>query len=277
MQHHNGDLADTQQEHWQRTYGAHPGMYGQEPSTPAVHATEVFHANGAKNVLELGAGYGRDALYFAHEGFTVQATDFSATGLEQLKGAAQSQGLATRVTTAVHDVREPLPLPDASVDAIYAHMLLCMALSTQEIHALVRDVRRVLRRGGVFIRLPFLAVAVLFRILRAIRSLCASRRQVTCVKARGPLRHRSARRPVPDDDRDPGGHLGLLVFLPVTTPGNPSRAGSALISLCSPVSGRDVAACGTSPASARRSRPSCSSTSRPIRRTSTLCSTSLGK
>jgi hypothetical protein len=63
----------------------------------------------------------------------------------------------------------------------------------------------------------------------------------------------------------------------VTTPGNPSRAGSALISLCSPVSGRDVAACGTSPASARRSRPSCSSTSRPIRRTSTLCSTSLGK
>lgn len=30
-------------------------------------------------------------------------------------------------------------------------MLLCMALSTQEIHALVAEVRRVLRPGGVFV------------------------------------------------------------------------------------------------------------------------------
>ena len=62
MQHHNGDLADTQQEYWQRTYGAHPGMYGQEPSARAVHATEVFHANGAKNVLELGTRPRRPVL-----------------------------------------------------------------------------------------------------------------------------------------------------------------------------------------------------------------------
>lgn len=151
MQHHDGDLAGAQQDHWQRIYGAHPGMYGQEPSAAAVHAVEVFRANGAKEVLELGAGHGRDALYFAHEGFTVQATDFSAVGLEQFEDAARSQGLAERVTTAVHDVREPLPLPDASVDAVYAHMLLCMALSTEEIHSLVHDVRRVLRPGGVFI------------------------------------------------------------------------------------------------------------------------------
>ncbi|MEU1274048.1 class I SAM-dependent methyltransferase [Streptomyces sp. NPDC005799] len=151
MRQHNGDLADDQQEHWQHTYTAHPGMYGQEPSTPAVHAAEIFHARGVKDVLELGAGHGRDALYFAREGFSVQATDFSATGLEQLKDAARAQGLDDRVMTAVHDVREPLPLPDASVDAVYAHMLLCMALSTQEIHTLVDEVRRVLRPGGVFI------------------------------------------------------------------------------------------------------------------------------
>lgn len=79
---------------------------------------------------------------------------------------------------------------------------------------------------SLHLRLPFLAVAILSRIFRSIHSLCASRRQVTRVKACGPLRHRSGRRPVPDD-RDPGGHPGLLVFLPVTTPGNPSRAGIA--------------------------------------------------
>ncbi len=145
------DLASQQRAHWQRTYGAHPGMYGEEPSAPARHAAAVFRAAGARTVLELGAGHGRDALYFAREGCTVHATDFSATGLEQLGKSAVEQGVAERVTCTVHDVRTPLPLPDASVDAVFAHMLLCMALSTQEIGAAVAEVRRVLRPGGTFV------------------------------------------------------------------------------------------------------------------------------
>lgn len=145
------ELAGAQREHWQRTYGEHPGMYGEEPSEPAVHAAEVFRAAGAREVLELGAGHGRDALFFAREGFTVLATDFSPVGLEQLHEAAHAQGVAERVSTHVQDVRRPLPLPDASVDAVFAHMLLCMALSTREIHALVTEVRRVLRPGGAFV------------------------------------------------------------------------------------------------------------------------------
>ncbi|MFF0051668.1 class I SAM-dependent methyltransferase [Streptomyces sp. NPDC005498] len=145
------ELAEIQQRHWQDTYTAHPGMYGEQPSDPAVHAAAVFKAAGAKDVLELGAGHGRDALFFAREGLTVQATDFSTIGLEQLRDVARSQNLDERVTTAVHDVREPLPLPDASVDAVFAHMLLCMALSTKELHTLVGGVRRVLRPGGTFV------------------------------------------------------------------------------------------------------------------------------
>lgn len=144
-------LADDQRAHWQRTYQAHPGMYGEQPSAPARYAAETFAAADAREVLELGAGHGRDALHFARAGFTVLATDFSPTGLEQLHAAAVGQGLADRVRTAVHDVREPLPLPDASVDAVFAHMLLCMALSTGEIEALVAEVRRVLRPGGTFV------------------------------------------------------------------------------------------------------------------------------
>lgn len=147
---HERELAQAQRAHWQTTYGAHPAMYGEQPSAPAVHAASVFRTAGARDLLELGAGHGRDALYFAREGFTVQATDFSLVGLEQLQHTAHEQGVDQRVTTAVHDVREPLPLPDASVDAVFAHMLLCMALSTPEIHALVGEIRRVLRPGGVF-------------------------------------------------------------------------------------------------------------------------------
>ncbi|MFF9147178.1 class I SAM-dependent methyltransferase [Streptomyces sp. NPDC014861] len=145
------DLAGVQREHWQGTYAAHPGMYGEQPSAPAIHAAGVFGAAGVREVLELGAGHGRDTLYFAREGFTVQATDFSPVGLEQLREAARAQDIAGRVTTAVHDVREALPQPDASVDAVFAHMLLCMALSTGEIRAAVGEIRRVLRPGGVLV------------------------------------------------------------------------------------------------------------------------------
>lgn len=144
-------LVEFQRAHWQSTYAAHPGMYGEEPSVPAVHAAEVFRTAGALNVLELGAGHGRDALFFAGRGFAVQAADFSSTGLEQLRRAALANGVAGQVATVVHDVREPLPLPDNSVDAVFAHMLMCMALSTQEIRSLVSDVARVLRPGGTFV------------------------------------------------------------------------------------------------------------------------------
>ncbi|MGW0760121.1 class I SAM-dependent methyltransferase [Streptomyces sp. NPDC002814] len=142
-------LAREQRRHWQRTYAGHPDLYGDEPSAPAVYAAELFRRAGAHEVLELGAGHGRDALYFAREGFAVHATDFSAEGLERLSARAAGSGLS--VTTTVHDVREPLPLPDASEDGVFAHMLLCMALSTEEIHALVTEVRRVLRPGGAFV------------------------------------------------------------------------------------------------------------------------------
>ncbi|MFG3346308.1 class I SAM-dependent methyltransferase [Streptomyces sp. NPDC048018] len=142
---------DAQREHWQRTYEAHPEMYGAEPSAPALHAAGVFARAGARDLLELGAGHGRDALYFARRGFTVRATDFSQAGLTRLAGSAEAAGLGTRVATQVVDVREPLPFGPGCTDAVFAHMLLCMDLSTRRIEQLVAEVRRALRPGGTFV------------------------------------------------------------------------------------------------------------------------------
>ncbi len=146
-----GNRVDSQRLHWDSTYAAHPVMYGDQPSAAGVYAAQVFSDVGAGDVVELGAGHGRDALFFARHGFAVHALDFSATGLQQLREAAQASGMAQRITTTVHDMRTPLPLPDASTDAVFAHMLLCMALSTEQIRAVVGEVRRILRPGGLFV------------------------------------------------------------------------------------------------------------------------------
>jgi SAM-dependent methyltransferase len=71
--------------------------------------------------------------------------------VDQIRRAAQEHGVAAQVSAKEHDMREPLPLEDGAVDAVFAHMALCMALSTKEIHAIVNEVRRVLRPGGTFI------------------------------------------------------------------------------------------------------------------------------
>ncbi|MFE3793171.1 class I SAM-dependent methyltransferase [Nocardia tengchongensis] len=140
-----------QHEHWQRTYRTHPAMYGEQPSEAAVYAADLFREIRAVEVLELGSGHGRDAIYLARRGFRVTATDFSAVALAQLREGAEAAGMGGRVSTRELDVRQPIPLPYRSVDAVYAHMLLCMNLSTQELRDLVAEIRRVLRPGGAFV------------------------------------------------------------------------------------------------------------------------------
>lgn len=145
------DLAGRQKDHWQQTYQAHPMMYGQEPSSAAVHAARTFTDASCATVLDLGAGHGRDSVFFANQGFTTYALDVSTVGLQQLREHARQVGISDRVRTIGHDVRHPLPLSEGAVDGVFAHMLLCMALSTRQIHDLAAEVHRVLRPGGAFV------------------------------------------------------------------------------------------------------------------------------
>ncbi|MGW6275875.1 class I SAM-dependent methyltransferase [Kribbella sp. NPDC055071] len=145
------ELARAQQERWQTAYAQHPRLHGVEPSAAAQSAAGTFGAAGIDDVLELGAGHGRDAFFLARQGFSVHATDFSESALDQLRLEAQREGLDDRVTAALHDVRDPLPPADATVNAVFANLLLNMAFSRSELRSLVAEIHRVLRPGGLFV------------------------------------------------------------------------------------------------------------------------------
>jgi SAM-dependent methyltransferase len=147
----NRDTPDAQREHWQATFEANPDMYGIDPSQPGAYAAEVFKREHVREVLELGAGQGRDTLAFLRAGLQVTALDYAPKALARIHQAAAAAGRAERLVTLVHDVRQPVPLPDASVDAVYSHMLFNMALSTAQLLTLADEVRRVLRPGGLHI------------------------------------------------------------------------------------------------------------------------------
>jgi SAM-dependent methyltransferase len=143
--------SDAQLAQWSRTYASRVDFLGADASEPARLALERFNGGGATDVLELGAGQGRDTLLFAATGMQILALDYAPEGLERIAERARAEGVADRVKTAVADVRQPLPCDDESLDACYAHMLLSMALSTTEILALAAEVGRVLRSGGLFV------------------------------------------------------------------------------------------------------------------------------
>ena len=59
---------DAQREHWERTLGARPDMFGAAPSEPARAAADLFRTERVRSILELGGGQGRDTLFFARSG-----------------------------------------------------------------------------------------------------------------------------------------------------------------------------------------------------------------
>jgi SAM-dependent methyltransferase len=140
-----------QREHWAATFDANPDMYGTDPSAPATVAGELFMAAGLRSVLELGAGQGRDALYLARKGLHVRALDIDPGAVATISEKALAAGLHDLVSVAGHDMRQPLPLGDATFDASYSHMLFCMALTTSELERLTGELRRVLRPGGLVV------------------------------------------------------------------------------------------------------------------------------
>ncbi|KQM11926.1 hypothetical protein AOA80_05415 [Methanomassiliicoccales archaeon RumEn M1] len=139
----------TQRQQWDRTYESAKDFFGERPSELGRSALPVLKENGAKKVLELGCGQGRDTWYFARNGLNVTALDYSESGICQMQGVVKEQRMEGVVTAQVHDAREPLPFPDGTFDAVYSHMFFTMELSEEEVARILDECRRVLKPGGL--------------------------------------------------------------------------------------------------------------------------------
>ena len=138
-----------QSQHWEDSFSSKPEMFGLEPSIAAIKSIKLFKERNITNIVELGAGLGRDTIFFAENSIKVEALDYSPSAIKIINQKKEKNNLGKFVSTKVFDIRKKLPFLDNTIEACFSHMLYCMALSTQELENLNKEIYRVLKPEGI--------------------------------------------------------------------------------------------------------------------------------
>ena len=138
-----------QSQHWENNFSSKPEMFGLDPSLSAKKALKLLQEKNIKSVIELGAGLGRDTIFFGKNLIHTIALDYSPSGIKVIDQKIKKANLSKYISSKLFDVREKLPFEDNSIDACYSHMLYCMALTTEDLAKLNNEIKRILKPGGI--------------------------------------------------------------------------------------------------------------------------------
>ena len=124
-------------------------MFGLDPSLSAKKSLELFKEKNIHKIVEIGAGLGRDTLFFAKNLIHTTALDYSPSGIDIINQKTKKNNLSNYISTKLFDLRQKLPFEDNSIEACYSHMLYCMALTTSDLKKLNNEILRILKPGGI--------------------------------------------------------------------------------------------------------------------------------
>jgi SAM-dependent methyltransferase len=142
-------ILDQQSQYWEKNFLIKPEMFGLDPSEAAINTLKTFKEESIKKIVELGAGLGRDTLFFAKNAINVEALDYSPAAIKIINKKSLEHKLSDLISTQIFDVRKKLPFQDNSIEACFSHMLYCMALSITELKYLNSEICRILKSGGI--------------------------------------------------------------------------------------------------------------------------------
>jgi len=110
----------------------------------------------AEKVLEIGIGTGPNMRYYAarNSNVTLYGLDPNPKMKKYARKSATKAGLKPKNFRFKQGVGEAIPLKDNSVDAVVATLVLC---SVSDVTQTLKEIKRVLRQGGVFIFLEHVA------------------------------------------------------------------------------------------------------------------------
>jgi len=130
---------------WERKHAAHEHENLRHLPSPLAELIEP-KLPPHSNILELGCGVGRDAVFFTSKGHDVIATDSSETVIKQ----DQEHFPDTGVEFGVLDMREPLPYKSETFDVIYSNLALHY-YSHKQTREIVEEIAGKLKSNGLLV------------------------------------------------------------------------------------------------------------------------------
>lgn len=124
-----------------------------------------FDGFAGRRLLEVGCGIGTDLVRFARGGAAVLGVELSETALRLARQNLDLHGAAGAWRLLLAD-GAALPLPDESVDVVYAHGVLQYAADPRGV---IAEARRVLRPGGTAIFMVYNRVSWLMALSKVMK------------------------------------------------------------------------------------------------------------
>lgn len=115
-----------------------------KPTEDSYYLANKWTEKGYKKILDLGTGLGRHAVYFAKQGFEVDAIDISDYAVEHLNAWKNQENLSINVSSG--DMLN-LPYADDTFDCIFAYHVIAHS-DTQGVRKILSEIERVLKSGG---------------------------------------------------------------------------------------------------------------------------------
>lgn len=131
-------------EFWEAVFQEKKKMWGEEPTTLATEAIEIFKQQDFKRILIPGFGYGRNAKPFYEQGFKVTGIEISSTAIKL------AQELLAREIRVFHGSVFDMPFDQDVYDGIFCHTLIHLPDLDQR-KKLIQDCYRQLRHGGMMV------------------------------------------------------------------------------------------------------------------------------
>jgi ubiquinone/menaquinone biosynthesis C-methylase UbiE len=137
---------DLVKQYWDKKYLEKNEIWGYEPSEAAVKLLEYLWKNGIHkgNVLDVACGYGRDAIFFAKNGYKVKGIDISSVAIDIAKS-----GILDNIEFIVGDLME-MPFESGSFDVVFGNYILHLFPYDLR-RKMLEECHRVLKQGGTMV------------------------------------------------------------------------------------------------------------------------------
>lgn len=134
--------------YWDKEYKSKKWVYGMETTILAFNVVNTFRSFGPKktlNLLDLGGGYGRDAIFYAKQGFHATCLDISEIAIQQGKELAE---LTQTKVNFIQGNFLKIDLPKALFDVIVSYRFLYL-FSGNDLQRILSKMNCLLKKGGI--------------------------------------------------------------------------------------------------------------------------------